>query len=132
MLKAAITHDKDVIWSMHKKKNAESVLSGEMLLTFYKPKEPARFTRETKGPSSLDELLDHYLPGLPATGFRTETLFNKLTIGAWEKQSLQNLAVDAESVAQALRRRGWEYDTDHHIWRKNASGSPSELALADH
>jgi len=132
LLKAAITHDKDVIWSMHKKKHAESVLSGEMLLTFYKPNEPARLTRETKRPSSLDELLDHYLPALPVTGFRTETLFNKLTIGAWEKQSLQNLAVDAESVAKALRRRGWEYDTEQHIWRKNASGSPSELALADH
>ena len=131
VLKAAITHDKDVIWSMHKKKNAENVLGGEMLLTFYKPKERARVMRESKKPSSLDELLDEYLPGLPTTGFRTESLFNKLTIGAWERQSLQNLAVDAQRVAQALRRRGWEYDIEQHIWTKNTSESASELALAD-
>ena len=36
-LKAAITQTGDVIWSMHKKKNSESVLAGEMILTFYKP-----------------------------------------------------------------------------------------------
>ena len=37
-LKAAITQTGDVIWSMHKKKNSASVLAGEMILTFYKPK----------------------------------------------------------------------------------------------
>lgn len=131
ILKAAITHDKDVIWSMHKKKNVESVLGGEMLLTFYKPKEPARLIREGNKSISFEELLDEYLPGLPATGFRTESLFNKLTIGAWKNQSLQNLAVDAERVGQALRQRGWEYDFQQHIWRKNTSAATSELALAD-
>ena len=37
-LKAAITQTGDVIWSMHKKKNSATVLAGELILTFYKPK----------------------------------------------------------------------------------------------
>jgi hypothetical protein len=35
-LKAAISQVGDPIWSMHKKKNKESVLGGELILTFFK------------------------------------------------------------------------------------------------
>src|SRR5206468_1069957 len=35
-LKAAVAQVGDPIWSMHKKKNRESVLAGEMILTFRK------------------------------------------------------------------------------------------------
>ena len=35
-LKAAIPQVGDTIWSMHKKKNKQNVLAGEMILTFYK------------------------------------------------------------------------------------------------
>jgi hypothetical protein len=35
-LRAAISQIGDPIWSMHKKKNRESVLAGEMILTFFK------------------------------------------------------------------------------------------------
>lgn len=128
LLKAAITHDKDVIWSMHKKKNAETVLGGEMLLTFYNPKQPARRVPKTKQPSSLDELLDRFLPTLPTEGFKTEVLFNKLTIAAWHEDSLKNLAVDAEEMISKLHERGWDYDSDRHIWSRQSQ--PAEFSLA--
>ena len=37
ILRADVVQDGDVAWSMHKKKNPEGVLSGERILTFYKP-----------------------------------------------------------------------------------------------
>ena len=128
-LKAAITHDKDVVWSMHKKKNAKNVLGGEMLLTFYKPKTPVRLTSTTVNPVSLDELLDRFLPTLPTAGFRTEVLFNKLTIAAWEQHSLENLAVDAAGMAAKLQSRGWDYDAERHIWSRHPRKASSELTL---
>ena len=129
MLKAAITHDKDVIWSMHKKKNAESVLSGEMLLTFYKPQKKAAEPKSRVQPISFDELLDKHLRALPTSGFRTETLFNRLTIGAWEHRSLKNLTVGPEVMASGLRERGWNYDSAQHTWLKSSSVPTAELAL---
>src|SRR5437667_6199473 len=68
-LKAAITQTGDVIWSMHKKKNSASVLAGEMILTFYKPKKARHRTQalatiRDRDPvrdlsSVLDACLDH-------------------------------------------------------------------------
>src|SRR5437667_3103215 len=54
-LKAAITQTGDVIWSMHKKKNSASVLAGEMILTFFKPKRPRKPARVERNGSELDE-----------------------------------------------------------------------------
>ena len=131
-LKAAITHDKDVIWSMHKKKHSETVLGGEMLLTFYKQGTRAYRRQPTHKPISLDELLDRFLPTLPPAGFRTETLFNKLMIGAWERDSLDNIAVDAAEMASQLRSRGWYYHAERHVWSAQKEHRSSELSLAGH
>jgi adenine-specific DNA methylase len=130
VLKAAITHDKDVIWSMHKKKNAESVLGGEMLLTFYKQRELTSRQAPTGGHLSLDELLDRFLPTVPSAGFRTETLFNKLIIEAWERGVLNNVAVNAEEMASRLQSRGWHYDAERHLWSAEEQQAASELSLA--
>ncbi len=130
LLKAAITHDKDVIWSMHKKKNAQSVLGGEMLLTFYKSPVQQTHVSSPAEPVSLDDLLDRFLPTLPAEGFRTEALFNKLTIAAWEQHSLENLSVDPERMTSKLNSRGWNYDPERHIWSTNQP-ERSELSLAN-
>ena len=131
VLKAAITHDKDVIWSMHKKKNAESVLGGEMLLTFYKGVKPTPQCKRAGEPVSLDALLDEFLPGVPTAGFRTETLFNKLLIQAWERGSLQNIAVSADDMASKLHQRGWFYDSERHVWTAEKEEAMSELSLVD-
>lgn len=128
LLRAAITHDKDVIWSMHKKKNAESVLGGEMLLTFYKPVRSSS-PKRTPVPSgqSLDSLLDGLLARLPSEGFRTEALFNKLIIKAWEHDSLNNIAIDHELFARALLTRGWHYDDVSHLWSQHSEKPALEL-----
>lgn len=130
-LKAAITHDKDVIWSMHKKKNAQAVLGGEMLLTFYKPKQPTKkpIPLKSKSPISVEELLNQLLPALPPAGFRTEALFNKLTIAAWENGSLENLSIDAARMTELLQSRGWYYDSERHLWSAQKSEPSAELSL---
>ena len=53
-MKAAITQTGDVIWSMHKKKNSASVLAGEMILTFFKPKRKPKPLRGERNGSELD------------------------------------------------------------------------------
>jgi hypothetical protein len=129
-LKAAITHDKDVIWSMHKKKNAQSVLGGEMLLTFYKPQQFSKHAavKTSHAPVTVENLLDRFLPTLSPSGFRTETLFNKLTIAAWENGALDNLNIDSTRMAELLHARGWHYNLESHLWSPHKTQT-SELSL---
>jgi hypothetical protein len=37
---------------------------------------------------------------------------------AWPHDSLSELSVSRQEFAEALRHRGWEYDTAKHLWRK--------------
>ncbi len=128
-LKAAITHDKDVIWSMHKKRNSESVLGGEMLLTFHKARKPLPRPPVLEQTASLDKLLDESLAKLPAGAFRTEALFNRLTIAAWEQNSISTLAIDSGGMAKRLVLRGWHYDAGRHVWSREIATN-AELSLS--
>jgi adenine-specific DNA methylase len=109
-LRAAVTQEREVIWSMHKKKNSQNVLGGEMILTFYKP--PRLRTREwiarEKPCSLLPEMLDLVLTREMAgqTEFTSQYLFNRLVLLAWQRQSLTELNVSREAFAEELRCRG--------------------------
>ena len=92
-LKAAITQTGDVIWSMHKKKNSASVLAGEMILTFYKPKQAPKAARLAgNGPvgdpaKTLSEVFDVCLAN-GASSFTSEALFNRLIMELWHRRAL--------------------------------------------
>lgn len=122
VLKAAVTQEREVIWSMHKKKNAESMLAGEMILTFYKPVRlptPA-CARESQG-HYLTDLLDEILRAEPVGEITSQCLFNKLVLHAWEAQSLSHLTVNREAFVAELHKRGWRYDSRKHSWRHGQS-----------
>jgi len=137
-LKAAITQTGDVIWSMHKKKNSESVLAGEMIITFYKPARVARKRRPSnQAPSSdpagvLSEVFEACLSNGSST-FTTEALFNRLIIEMWERRALACLTLNRREFASRLKERGWRYNTRTHLWTKDqeAEGCPREPELFD-
>lgn len=92
-LKAAITQTGDVIWSMHKKKHSETVLAGEMILTFYKPaKKPKRRTQcpppatDLDCAATLEKAFDSCLHN-GQTAFTSEVLFNRLILELWEQRA---------------------------------------------
>jgi adenine-specific DNA methylase len=126
-LKAAVTQDRDVIWSMHKKKNSESVLSGEMILTFYKP--AARLRKNTvrtpsaRTPKTLEEILNDVLEnGIRDHGpLTSEFLFNRVILEAWKQNCLSVLLATRTDFAKQLRARGWEYNPHTHQWSESES-----------
>jgi len=130
-LKAAITQTGDVIWSMHKKKNSASVLAGEMIITFYKPK-THRPKREhappevVKNPAAvLSEVFETCLSN-GQTVFTSESLYNRLVIGLWNRRALGCLALDRREFASRLEQRGWSYDPRTHQWSKGG-GSEEDV-----
>ena len=124
-LKAAITQTGDVIWSMHKKKNSASVLSGEMILTFYKPAKIRKLTKTPESAASSDpskilsDVFDVCLNN-GTTSFASEALFNRLVIELWRRHALSCLNLDREEFARQLEQRGWSYNTRNHTWSKPA------------
>src|ERR1051326_782381 len=121
-LKAAITQTGDVIWSMHKKKNSESVIAGEMIITFYKPASARRqkvkneTTTEPDDPTKvLDEVFDSCLRNGIET-FTSEALFNRLIMELWRRRSLGCLNLDRDEFVSRLKDRGWTYSSDNHAW----------------
>ena len=131
-LKAAIIQTGNVIWSMHKKKNSESVLAGEMIITFYKPARAARTRREPKGRrakgdsvATLSEVFETCLNNGDST-FTSEALFNRLVIEMWQRralgcpcagparihQSSEGARLDlqyADAPLDKRRANGWEF-----------------------
>ncbi len=122
-LKAAITQTGDVVWSMHKKKNSASVLAGEMILTFFKPrnrrKAPAGAGRAAvDDPGAvLTEVLDHCLRN-GQTRFTSEAMFNRLVIELWRRRALGCLSLDRREFAERLKQLGWRYDARTHLWSR--------------
>jgi hypothetical protein len=119
-LKAAITQTGDVIWSMHKKKNSASVLAGELILTFYKPKNarergPVRTEIRPASETILSQVFDKCL-GNGYKSFTSEALFNRLVIELWHRRALGCLNLDRRTFITNLAERGWKYDPKAHIW----------------
>ena len=133
-LKAAITQTGDVVWSMHKKKNSASVLAGEMILTFHKPKRHGNaVSRPSVPPAELPQVLDGLFDELLRNGqteFTSETLFNRLIIELWHRRALGCLNLDRREFASRLEERGWAYDTRRHCWTRGERTAPNTTELA--
>jgi len=125
-LKAAISQVGDPIWSMHKKKNKESVLAGELILTFYKS--GLRPKIKTKESFDMAETLDAILSSNASRELYGEYLFNRLVIEAWKNSAIDSLNVDRTEFIDLIERNGWRYDTGNHYWIK---ARPAALALFD-
>jgi 16S rRNA G966 N2-methylase RsmD len=120
-LKAAIPQVGDPIWSMHKKKN-QSVLAGEMILTFHKigkvttPKPSREFDLRSAIKNVLEEVKGDKVFG--------EYLFNKIIIDAWKNSAIEKLSTSKLDLPELLDSLGWQYDQGNHAWIKVQSKSP--------
>ena len=133
-LKAAITQTGDVIWSMHKKKNSASVLAGEMILTFYKPRQARKAARVAGNGSvgdpakTLSEVFDACLAN-GASSFTSEALFNRLIMELWRRRALGCLSLNRDEFSKGLEQRGWSYDTKTHEWSKGGESGAARREL---
>lgn len=117
-LKAAVTQIGDTVWSMHKKKNKEKVLAGEMILTFLKDGNGRPSISKNSSHPEIEDLISETLLQISPDGrpFAGELLFNQIVLRAWERGALRCLDVSREHFAEALTKRGWRYSPIRHQW----------------
>ncbi len=115
-LRAAVSQIGDPIWSMHKKKNKETVLAGEMILTFCKTGVPQK--RERRNGFNLVESLHGILSHANSQVVYGEYLFNQVVIDAWNKGAINSLAMTRTEFTEAIENLGWHYDPQNHYWSK--------------
>jgi 16S rRNA G966 N2-methylase RsmD len=114
-LRAAVSQIGDPIWSMHKKKGSESVLAGEMILTFFNTGKPIGY--ETGRTIDLEcevQALTRDCEG-PLYG---EYLLNRIVLKAWERGATDSLNLSKEEFARILGDAGWRYSQTGHYWVK--------------
>lgn len=131
-LKAAVTQIGDTIWSMHKKKNKEKVLAGELILSFLKDGAPGARGWERFSPMTIDELMDETVVEVSPDGrpFAGELLFNQAVLKAWNRGDLRCLDVSREEFSEILMRRGWRYNPFRHQWFKAPEVVPPGFQLS--
>ncbi len=117
-LKAAVTQTGDTIWSMHKKKNKERVLAGEMILTFVNNGEGTLPRVQASLRPTIDELIEHTLGEISPERrpFAGEALFNRIVLNAWSRGALGSLDLSREDFLEILHKKGWRYDAFRHRW----------------
>lgn len=113
-LKAAVSQVGDPIWSMHKKKNKESVLAGELILTFYKNGKSKKVKKN--GRFDVTQAIERILKELDGNKVYGEYLFNKLIIEAWKRSAIESLYLSKSEFSSLLEERGWHYDEANHYW----------------
>ncbi len=129
-LRAAVTQIGDPIWSMHKKKNKEKVLAGEMILTFIKD-ENAHLPTPVSSKPTIDELIEDVLLEIAPDRrpFAGELLFNQVVLKAWNRGALHSLDLTREDFSEVLKKKGWRYHRVRHQWFNTLEGVPSGLQL---
>lgn len=125
-LKAAVAQVGDPIWSMHKKKNKESVLAGEMILTFRKT--GVRRSFEKRNGFDLAETIRGILAASDSNIVYGEYLFNRVVIDAWNKGAIGSLTIPRNEFTEVIESLGWQYDPQRHYWSK---GNKAQNSLFD-
>ena len=116
-LRAAVPQVGDTVWSMHKKKGNESVLAGELILTFFKTGKartidvsPRNFDIESAMSQILSTVNAHVLYG--------EHVFNQLIVAAWREGAIKSLNISKDDFNDLIKRHGWQYEDENHCWVK--------------
>jgi hypothetical protein len=125
-LRAAISQVGDPVWSMHKKKGNQSVLAGEMILTFLKTGNPK--TVEVAKRFDVEKSVAQILRNAPNGVIFGELLFNRLVIEAWNAGALGSLDITREAFADLMEQQGWSYDEAEHHWRQRGAAKRTLLA----
>ena len=101
---------------MHKKKNSESVIAGEMILTFRKT--GVRRAHERQNGFDLAETIGGLLSRSNSNMVYGEYLFNQVVITAWKRGAIGTLTISRNEFTQLIESFGWHYDPQHHYWSK--------------
>lgn len=114
-LRAAVPQVGDTVWSMHKKKGNESVLAGELILTFFKTGKPKTLKLP---PHSFDveSTMSDILSAVNAPVLYGEHVFNQLIIAAWKKGAIGSLNISKDNFNDLIKRHGWQYEDGSHCW----------------
>lgn len=122
-LRAAVSQIGDPIWSMHKKKSKQSVLAGEMILTFCKT--GARRRVEKNGRFDVSEAIGKILSSTTSDKIYGEYLFNRIVIEAWDRRATGSLNISKTEFIDLIKQHGWSYDEERHLWVKRQPTSAS-------
>jgi DNA modification methylase len=117
-LRAAVPQVGDIIWSMHKKKGNESVLAGELILTFYKTGQSKKIEKQNKN-FDIEAAMARILSSVDSKVIYGEHIFNQLILAAWHKQAIRSLQITKNEFIDIIKRHGWEYNEDKHCWVKH-------------
>lgn len=112
-LRAAISQVGDPIWSMHKKKGKESVLAGEMILTFEKTGQSN--CRNSGAYFSVQDAVRELLSDAGSIVYG-EQLFNDVIIMAWRRSAISSLSISKEELTALMTQLGWQYNPRRHYW----------------
>ena len=123
-LRSAVSQIGDPIWSMHKKKNKDSVLAGEMILTFFK--NGSRIITSNVKKFDLEANISEMLKEANGSPIFGEYLFNRIVLEAWRTSAIESLDVSKSDFSRLLEEKGWHYDPVNHFWVKNG-GQPALL-----
>jgi hypothetical protein len=118
-LRAAVPQVGNTIWSMHKKKGNQSVLAGELILTFCKNGQPRR-CEKSYTQFDIEGVMTSILSDAN-TKLYGEHLFNQLILAAWNKRAISSLDITKDDFNEIIRRHGWRYDEENHYWVKHIS-----------
>jgi len=125
-LKTAISQVGDPIWSMHKKKGNQSVLAGELILTFVKTgkSQHLQYDRELNVVNTVGRILEC----APRMVYG-EHLFNQLVMEAWRKSAISSLDISKDDFIKVIEHHGWHYDESRHYWVRDRDLAPLLLEV---
>jgi adenine-specific DNA methylase len=123
-LKAAISQVGDPIWSMHKKKGNQSVLAGELILTFEKTGKHQHV--QDKQQLDVMETVGRILASAPQIVYG-EQLFNQLVMEAWQKSAIGSLAISKDEFSKIITDHGWHYDDNRHYWVRDGESASAPM-----
>lgn len=128
-LSAAVSQIGDPIWSMHKKKSRQSVLAGEMILTFCKTGELRQVGKNEE--FNVSDLIGRILSSTTGDRIYGEYLFNRVVMEAWNRCAIGSLNISKNEFMDLIKQHGWCYDEDQHLWMKEKlTGAPLFNGLA--
>lgn len=116
-LKAAVPQVGNTIWLMHKKKGNESVLAGELILTFHNTGKPIALASRPGG-FNIESAVSKILSNVTGPHLYGEQLFNQVILAAWNGSAIGSLHISKDEFNNLIRRNGWQYDEEKHYWVK--------------
>ena len=123
-LRAAVPQVGDTIWSMHKKKGNESVLAGELILSFSKAD---RYDERRPADRNFDveTTISKILHAVPTNTLHGERVFSQLIVEAWNNGAIDSVHISKDDFNELIKQHGWQYDGDHHHWVRREDSQES-------